>query len=421
MTCPVAVRDMRQCYRHGVPRGRVLLSEGSSLSAREFVTVLGRSGIDIEIASAVAHPLAGFSRWCRAVRRVPAAGVDPAGYLHAIDGLMASGRYTALLATHEQAWLFAAGRELLPHADGHMAVAPAEAFSQVQSKVAFARLCERLDVPQPAWNEIRAEADLDRIGYPAWVKGAWSTAGRGVRRARDHVEAAAAWHELRGTGGPVMIQAPAPGIYRQVAALFDQGRLVAAACSQQVGLGAGGSAAARISVSDPDAIACVERIGRALSWHGGLTCDYSADEGRLRFIECNPRTVEPGNAADAGVDLPALTIALATGAPLPRTAPIGRAGARTHSTLALALGAAEHEGTRRAVLAAVTRAVRRTGALRHSREVLTPVAADPPSLLPALAGIGAVLAWPAAVGRLAGNAVDAYAITPATIARLHRS
>lgn len=111
----------------------------------------------------------------------------------------------------------------------------------------------------------------------------------------------------------------------------------------------------------------------------------------------------------------------ATGAPLRRTAPIGRAGARTHSTLALALGAAEHEGTRRAVLAAVTRAVRRTGALRHSREVLTPVAADPPSLRPALAGIGAVLAWPAAVGRLAGDAVDAYAITPATIARLHRS
>lgn len=34
--------------------------------------------------------------------------------------------------------------------------------------------------------------------------------------------------------------------------------------------------------------------------------------------------------------------------------------------------------------------------LRHSREVLTPVAADPPSLLPALAG----------------DAVDAYAITP---------
>ena len=70
---------------------RVLLSEGSSLTAREFVTVLGARGIDVEVASPTRHPLASFSRWCRAVRRVPPAGSDPLGYLRALDALLASG------------------------------------------------------------------------------------------------------------------------------------------------------------------------------------------------------------------------------------------------------------------------------------------------------------------------------------------
>ena len=43
-------------------------------------------------------------------------------------------------------------------------------------------LCDELGIPQPAWHEVGCEADLDRVGYPVWVKAAYSTAGRGVRR-----------------------------------------------------------------------------------------------------------------------------------------------------------------------------------------------------------------------------------------------
>lgn len=403
----------------------MLLSEGSSLTAREFVAVLGARGIDVEVASPTRRPLASFSRWCRAVRPVPAPGDDPVGYLHALDALLAAGRCTALLATHEQAWLLAAGERYLPHARGRLAVAGAGAFERVQSKISFAALCDELGIPQPAWHEVGCEADLDRVGYPVWVKAAYSTAGRGVRRAATRAEAVSAWRALGGTGTAgdpvkVMVQAPAAGAYRQVAALFDRGRLIAAACSQRIGLGAGGSAAARLSVADPGAVDAVVRLGRELEWHGGLTCDYFADgAGRRLFIECNPRTTEPGNAAAAGVDLPSLTIALATGGPLPRAPLIARAGVRTRSTMALALGAAETRGTRRAVVGALGRALGGRGPLRGSREVLTPVLRDPPGLVPALAAVGAVLVRPGAVADLAGDAVGAYAITPATIARLN--
>ena len=403
----------------------MLLSEGSSLTAREFVAVLGARGIDVEVASPTRRPLASFSRWCRAVRPVPAPGDDPVGYLHALDALLAAGRCTALLATHEQAWLLAAGERYLPHARGRLAVAGAGAFERVQSKISFAALCDELGIPQPAWHEVGCEADLDRVGYPVWVKAAYSTAGRGVRRAATRAEAVSAWRALGGAGPSgdpvkVMVQAPAAGAYRQVAALFDRGRLIAAACSQRIGLGAGGSAAARLSVADPGAVDAVVRLGRELEWHGGLTCDYFADRGGRRlFIECNPRTTEPGNAAAAGVDLPALSIALTTGRPLPRTPLIARAGVRTRSTMALALGAAETRGTRRAVVGALGRALCGRAPLRGSREVLTPVLRDPPGLVPALAAVGAVLVRPGAVADLAGDAVGAYAITPATIARLN--
>ena len=403
----------------------MLLSEGSSLTAREFVAVLGARGIDVEVASPTRRPLASFSRWCRAVRLVPAPGDDPVGYLRALDALLAAGRCIALLATHEQAWLLAAGERYLPHARGRLAVAGAGAFERVQSKISFAALCDELGVPQPAWHEVGCEADLDRVGYPVWVKAAYSTAGRGVRRAATRAEAVSAWRALGGTGTAgdpvkVMVQAPAAGAYRQVAALFDRGRLIAAACSQRIGPGAGGSAAARLSVADPGAVDAVVRLGRELEWHGGLTCDYFADgAGRRLFIECNPRTTEPGNAAAAGVDLPSLTIALATGGPLPRAPLIARAGVRTRSTMALALGAAETRGTRRAVVGALGRALGGRGPLRGSREVLTPVLRDPPGLVPALAAVGAVLVRPGAVADLAGDAVGAYAITPATIARLN--
>ena len=403
----------------------MLLSEGSSLTAREFVAVLGARGIDVEVASPTRRPLASFSRWCRAVRPVPAPGDDPVGYLRALDALLAAGRCIALLATHEQAWLLAAGERYLPHARGRLAVAGAGAFERVQSKISFAALCDELGIPQPAWHEVGCEADLDRVGYPVWVKAPYSTAGRGVRRAATRAEAVSAWRALGGAGTAgdpvkVMVQAPAAGAYRQVAALFDRGRLIAAACSQRIGLGAGGSAAARLSVADPGAVDAVVRLGRELEWHGGLTCDYFADgAGRRLFIECNPRTTEPGNAAAAGVDLPSLTIALATGGPLPRAPLIARAGVRTRSTMALALGAAETRGTRRAVVGALGRALGGRGPLRGSREVLTPVLRDPPGLVPALAAVGAVLVRPGAVADLAGDAVGAYAITPATIARLN--
>lgn len=391
----------------------VLLSESASLTARETLTVLGSAGVRADVLTAGGLPIGLFSRWRRRLIAAPPPGADPFGYLALVSALCSSGEYEALLATHEQAWLFAAGRHLLP-ADAPVAVASAEAFDRVAGKVEFAGLCDELGVPQPQW--WLCDERPARVPYPHWVKASYGTAGRAVRRVETAEQERQAVRELSGTGGQVMGQAPAAGQYGQVQALFDHGRLVAVHTSVAIGTGAGGSAAARLSADHPSAREYAARVGAHLRWHGGLTLDYFHVDGQPQFIECNPRTVEPGNAARAGVDFPRLTIALSRGGPLPDHPVIGRPGIRTRSALALAIGAAERSRSRTAVLGVLRDCALRDGEAGRAAEVLTPVLRDPPSAVPLTATALLLLAAPGRAATLAGSAVRSYSISPATIA-----
>ena len=393
----------------------VLLSEGVSLTARETLTVLGASGRQADVLTNRAVTIARFSRWTRRCIAAPAPSHDPLGYLAEVSRLIDSGRYEAVLPTHEQAWLFAAGRHLLPE-QAPIALAPAAAFDRVQGKLDFARLCDQLAVPHPRWWPV-AERPPD-APYPHWVKAQYGTAGRSVRLVADAEHEERAVRELSRPGDPLMGQIPAPGQYGQVQALFERGRLIAVHTSVQIGTGAGGSAAARLSVDHPAAREHAERIGAELAWHGGLTLDYFHIDGQPQFIECNPRTVEPGNAAAAGVDLPASTITLSSGRPAPAQPVVGRAGVRTRSALALALGAAERENSRLAVARVVVSCALSRGDLGRAAEVLTPVCRDQMSLIQIAVTAGRLLARPSDAGRIAAAAVEDYSISPSVIARV---
>jgi hypothetical protein len=393
----------------------VLLSEGASLTARETLTVLGSSGIKADVLTAGGLPIGRFSRWRRRLITAPPPDADPLGYLSLVAELCAAGEYEAVLATHEQAWLFAAGRHLLP-AGAPVAVAPIEAFDRVAGKVEFAALLDELDIPQPQW--WRCDQRPAKVPYPHWVKASYGTAGRAVRRVDTPAQESEAVRELSLANVAVMGQVSAPGEYGQVQALFEHGRLVAAHTSVAIGAGAGGSAAARLSVDHPAVRDYAARVGAHLRWHGGLTLDYLHVDGQPQFIECNPRTVEPGNAARAGVDLPRLTIALSRGGPLPGRPVIGRPGVRTRGALALAVGAAERHRSRAAVLGVLRDCVLRHGEAGHAAEVLTPVVDDPPSAVPLAVVTALLLASPRNAAGLAHDAVRSYGIGPATIAQV---
>jgi hypothetical protein len=64
---------------------------------------------------------------------------------------------------------------------------------------------------------------------------------------------------------------------------------------------------------------------------------------------------------------------------------------------------------------ALARGLGRRRDLRGSREVLTPLRADPPSVLPLLFAAAQLMAGPGRVQALAAGAVRDYAVPPAVV------
>src|SRR5450755_1822102 len=141
---------------------RILLSEGSSLSARQTITALGLCGYTIDVCDPNPLCISRFSRFVRHIYRCPAVGTDPLGYLDFVLQQLTQERYDVLLPVHEQAFLFAKVRDRLPVGVG-VALAAFDAFLQVQGKVAFAGLMERLSLPQPITHIVRSNAELGRL------------------------------------------------------------------------------------------------------------------------------------------------------------------------------------------------------------------------------------------------------------------
>ena len=392
---------------------RVLLSEGSSLTAREFVTTLGPHGHRIEVLDPDPLCLVRWSRWVRRVHQCPSAGRDPLGYLDVVRGLLENEGYDVLLPTHEQAWLFSVAKERLGQRVG-LAVAAPSAFARVESKIEFARLLDQVGLRQPAWTIVEESTTL--WTYPCYLKAPFSTAGLGVRLVRNDTERARAQAELARASSELMVQAPADGVYCQIQGLFDHGKLLAAHTSQQRATGMGGSAAARVSVDHEQPRRDIEKLGAYLNWHGGLTLDYLFDGISPTYIECNPRTVEPGNAVASGVDIPELQVRLSAGRPV-SPLPAGRYGVRTHGVIAVLLGTALGN-RRRTILGQMIRATLGRSEFKGSTEQLTPVLRDPLSALPALFVCARLLLSPAAANSMAARVVSSYSVGPDAIAKL---
>jgi len=247
---------------------RILLSEGSSLSAREAITAFGLSGHRVHVVTSEAFCLGRFSRFVERVYRAPASGADPAGYLEAVLGIVAQQRIDALIPVHEQAYLFAAARQRIP-ATLAVALADFAAFEQVQSKAAFSALLDRLAVPQPDTTIIRSADDLmAERAYPFFLKAALGTASAEVWRIDDRkqLETLLPGLEARGAFEDRLIaQAAISGALERTQAVFDRGRLVASHIYRQVAEGPGGGDILKCSVNRPEVRALVERIGTALA------------------------------------------------------------------------------------------------------------------------------------------------------------
>src|SRR5882724_10429658 len=231
---------------------KILLSEGSSLSAREAITVLGLAGHCVELVSSEPLCLGRFSRFVRRVHRLPASGADPDGYLAGVLDIVKARAIDALLPVHEQAYLFAAARERLPSRLG-IALADFEAFEQVQSKAGLADLLARLGVPQPATTVVRSAGEFAAArDFPFFVKATFGNASTGVWKVKDEHQRDALLSRFERNNAfaeGLLVQAAISGALERTQAVFDRGRLVACHIYRQVAEGPSGGDVLKLSVS----------------------------------------------------------------------------------------------------------------------------------------------------------------------------
>jgi predicted ATP-grasp superfamily ATP-dependent carboligase len=369
---------------------RVLVSEGNSTSAREAITILGLAGHLVEVCDPSRYCLARFSRFVRKLHRCPPMRDDPAGFLRFIEELLARRHFDVLLPIHEQGFLFARVRRRLER-HAALALPDFESYRTIHGKVGFSRLLDALGLPQPATRIVKSTDELrDAVKFPCVVKTSVGTASRGVWFVSNEVDLEIALRELSAQGvsangafaDEVLVQDFASGAIEKAQAVFCRGKLIGFHAYRQIVAGAGGGEAIKQSVSRQQIRDFVGSIGARLAWHGALSVDYVlGDDATPRFIDCNPRLVEPMSAYLAGVDLVTLLLGISRGE-TPAVASEGSVGVRTHLAMQVLLGCASGGGTRRDILREGWRLLTGGAPYAESVEELTPVRLDWISAVP---------------------------------------
>ncbi|MGC4943548.1 hypothetical protein [Kribbella sp. DT2] len=401
-------------------RYRILLTDASSASAREVLTILGRQGHEVGVMDSGGISFTGLSRWVGHRHRSPSFAADPMGYLATLRAVLKTTRYDVLLPTHEALVALSRYRDEFGELVRGLAVPPFAAVRSAQDKAAAVRLLDELGLPQPETELVSGPSELlaRRALLPAYIKLPVATSSRGVWRAETAADLAriAALPAVRAVfadGGVVLVQRPLAGPLLMVQAIFDQGVLVAAHTAVRRREGVQGSASAKESVVRPEVLQHLTTLGKALAWHGPLSIDAIVEEGtdQVRYIDVNPRLVEPLNGELAGADLVRRWIAVSTGE---RTGPLPepREGVRTHMVLMAVIRHAELDRGRRAVLKELVAATIRRGWYAGSREELLPVRSDPGVALPLFAISACLLVAPRSWRKLAGSGAPAHTLTP---------
>ena len=398
-------------------RLKVLLSEGSSLSARQTITALGMAGYDVGVCDPDPMCIGRFSRFVSRFFRCPNFNDHPLEYVNFIDGIYRTHNYQVMIPVHEQAYLFARYRQLFR---ANVALADFASFQQVQGKISFARTLQKLDIPQPEYRVLNDLAQISEIEkYPFYLKTNYGTAGQGVWRIENLEKGMKVRKDLGSLDlsgqNQLMVQHEVRGDLCQVQAVFDRGNLVACHCTQTRGESIGGGHAARTGIDHPQVRQYVKKLGAALQWSGPIALDYIYDTQRddPSFLEANPRLVEPMNACLSGVNFADLTVRVALGERIETMT--GRTGVRSHSLMAILMAKANSGCSRWTLVKTLAQAAAGRGVYSDSREDLTPVGRDWLALIPSLFVLIRLLIDPRKASTISKKTVNNYSLSFKTI------
>ena len=166
-------------------RLKILLTEGSSTSARQALYCLGPTACDRYPRPQPAVPVPFFA-FCPAVASLSFLFAGPEAYLQTVLDLIESEHYDVLFPAHEQVFLISRFRDLLRSRVG-LAVPEFDALARMMSKGEFRPgLLRELELPQPdneSWYLQRGPAGS--TVFPVLSNSTTARPGQGVRHVRD--------------------------------------------------------------------------------------------------------------------------------------------------------------------------------------------------------------------------------------------
>ncbi|MCS7238210.1 MAG: hypothetical protein NZ899_08075 [Thermoguttaceae bacterium] len=408
------------------PPVSILLSEGSSTSARQTLYALG-GRYRIDVADSAFFCQCRFSRFVSRVWRVPPFRTDPEGYLRTVLTLIRTHKYDVLFPTHEQVYLFSRFRDEISRLVG-LCVPPFEAVERMISKRGFLEVLDELGLPHPetryvcSRQEILAAVDE----FPIFLKVDHTTAGEGTFRveSKEQLDQVLARMDKRGYldgKHTVLVQKLARGQKGAVAGVFQNGRLIAYHCDKAIALGIGGSTLCRVTVDDPLAVEHLRKIGEHLLWHGPMALEVFRDPqtGNIEYVECNPRVGETVNPTLGGTNFCEAMVRISLGEELaPFPAP--RPGTRTHQGFLGLMAIGCRGGSRREVAAELFRWLFGLGTYAGGEDEITRMKEDWLSLAPALAMSLQLLLWPKSAQWVVSRTVANYALSTETIDKIRQ-
>lgn len=315
--------------------GTLLVTDGEARAALAAARSLGRGGYDVHVASADGRSLAGASRHAQADHALGDASADPRGWSERLASLAGRLAAVAVLPVTEVSLgnVYRFGLD----GDRRFVCPPREVYERAVDKHALVERAAALGVPVPRTRLIEPgalPASLpEPFRYPVVLKARrsrfWDGSGWRsgdavvVRHPAEWAPALAA----PGFAGGALLQEFVPGHGEGVFLLARGGELLVRFAHRRVREkppGGGVSVLAESVRPDPALLAHAEALLVALGWTGVAMVEFRrTPDGRAVLMEINPRLWGSVQLAiDAGVDFPALAVALHRGEAIPPVEPL---------------------------------------------------------------------------------------------------
>lgn len=311
-------------------RSSVLVTDGQERAALAAVRSLGRADFRVCVCSPFRRSLAGVSKFAHEERRVPDPMVSPDGFVEGVRELVGRWNIDVVLPIRDAALLpLLSDRNRLLGA--RIPFPDFAAYSRLSDKALVTEVGREIGLRIPRQRILRPgealpDAGEAEVGFPFYLKPSRSvvmTGGRMRTLPVVRVESRAALEsrleELPPEGYPVLLQEPIEGAGTGLFLLRHEGRTLAAFAHRRIREKppGGGVSVYRESISvDPELLAASERLLDRFDWSGVAMVEFKRDleTGEAYLMEVNARFWGSLQLAiDAGVDFPALLLAVARG------------------------------------------------------------------------------------------------------------